>query len=474
MAVSDFEFNHPAFYADSFSMQSIIQAQHVAKRQKGLRDKAESIRMSIDLQLKNQIQQKSDWRFLEKSELTSNGLTNSYDNKINGRFLGTRLFRQRKSGVFWMPWKPRLSFPRNKRLGPIHYDTDLEQTTSLPLTLTRNSFWIDLFSNLEDQVFSAQQAPFLVSLLYFFIIIFAFQSQVTLGLQHLAQESFASQIQLPSLSTMRELRTYAAYQGDQGLSFVDFQSIDSSRFQKMTTTEYVVRSGDTLSGIAIRFGLNMDTIISFNTIPDVRRMQVGQRLIIPSRDGLRYQVQRGDSLESIAQRNNTTVNSLLDANDLSSDVISVGTSLFIPNARLSSLDLAFAIGEVFIYPTIGRFTSGFGFRPDPFTGQRRFHNGIDIANSIGTSIRASMAGRVVHIESQVGNYGKFVIIQHARGFQTLYAHLDNFAVSVGQYVNQGQLIGRMGNTGRSTGPHLHFSIIQNGNFVDPLGFVRRP
>jgi murein DD-endopeptidase MepM/ murein hydrolase activator NlpD len=473
MAVSDFEFNHQAIYADSFSMQSIIQEQHVAKRQRGLRNKAESIRMSLDLQLKNQ-KLTSDWRFLEKPELSSKNLANSYDISDAEQGDSSKHSVKRRSRFSWIPEIRPLSFLKRtpQRFRISKYSKPLE--TNYTSAINHRTFWNNTIEHMGTQMCTVQQAPFLIGLVYFFLVLFAFQTQVTDGLHQLTHQAFTTQVQLPILPTTRELRTYAAYQGDQGLSFVDFQSIDSSRFQKMTTTEYVVRSGDTLSGIALRFGLNMDTIISFNTIPDVRRMQVGQRLIIPSRDGLRYQVQRGDSLESIAQRNNTTVNALLDANDLSSDVISVGTSLFIPNARLSSLDLAFAIGEVFIYPTVGRFTSGFGFRPDPFTGQRRFHNGIDIANSIGTPVRASMAGRVVHIESQVGNYGKFIIIQHARGFQTLYAHLDSFAVSVGQYVNQGQLIARMGNTGRSTGPHLHFSIIQNGNFVDPLRFVRRP
>jgi len=469
MAVSDFEFNHPGFSADSFCMQSIIQDQHVAKRQRGLRSKAESIRMSLDMQLKNQVQ-KPSWRFMENLESPSI-MDDKRSNLQSIHLEQVPSSLSNISGARFI-WKSRLARLFTKYRG-LRRKTNNHSNHDTLISKNVITSWEEQLIENQKIIFSLHQAPFLVGLLYFFILIFAFHNQVSQELLSRTSMSFSSTIELPQLSMMRELRTYGAYQGDQGLSFIDFQSIDSSRFQKMTTTEYIVRSGDTLSGIALRFGLNMDTIISFNNIPDVRRMQVGQRLMIPSRDGLRYQVQRGDSLESIAQRNSTTVNALLDANDLSTDVISVGTSLFIPNARLSSLDLAFAIGEVFAYPTVGRFTSGFGFRPDPFTGQRRFHNGIDLANAIGTPIRASMAGRVVHIESQVGNYGKFIILQHARGYQTLYAHLDSFAVSVGQYVNQGQLIARMGNTGRSTGPHLHFSIIQNGNFIDPLRYLRR-
>ncbi|MGI9256115.1 MAG: M23 family metallopeptidase, partial [Salinispira sp.] len=144
---------------------------------------------------------------------------------------------------------------------------------------------------------------------------------------------------------------------------------------------------------------------------------------------------------------------------------------FIPGARMDSTALKLVLGELFIFPTNGRFTSGFGYRADPFTGQRRFHNGIDLANNPGTSVRASMAGTVVHIESQIGNYGKFIIIQHAGGFQTLYAHLNTIGVNRGEYIYQGETIGRMGNTGRSTGPHLHFSIIRNGVFENPLNYL---
>ena len=82
-----------------------------------------------------------------------------------------------------------------------------------------------------------------------------------------------------------------------------------------------------------------------------------------------------------------------------------------------------------------------------------------------------MSGTVAHVGNQLGNYGRFVIMKHERGFQTLYAHLDSFDVRVGQFVYQGDIIGRMGNTGRSTGPHVHFSVIRNGRFVNPLNYL---
>ena len=177
------------------------------------------------------------------------------------------------------------------------------------------------------------------------------------------------------------------------------------------------------------------------------------------------------TVASIAADNDTTVNSILDANDLRSQEITEGQVLFVPGARLNQTELRIILGELFAWPTNGTYTSGFGMREDPFTGLRRSHNGIDLANRVGTPVRAAASGRVVHVESQIGNYGRFVIVRHPDGFQTLYAHLNDFSVRPGQYVDRGQRLGVMGNTGRSTGPHLHFSVIRNGTFVNPLRYL---
>ena len=248
--------------------------------------------------------------------------------------------------------------------------------------------------------------------------------------------------------------------------------VDAAQFQRLQVREYRLAAGDTLSGIAASNGLRIDTLASFNRITDARRIRVGDLFQIPNRDGLLHSVGRGESLSSIASRYGTTVNALLDANDLSSATITVGQSIFVPEARLSRSELQRVLGQLFIYPASGRLTSGYGMRYDPFTGIRRFHNGMDLAAAAGTPVRAAMAGRVVHVENQPGNYGRFVIIRHDGGYQTLYAHLDSYSVRTGQQVNQGQQIGQMGNSGRSTGPHLHFSVIKNGSFVDPMRYLR--
>lgn len=251
----------------------------------------------------------------------------------------------------------------------------------------------------------------------------------------------------------------------------EVSGVDPSQFARLEVSTYTVQPGDTLGEIALEYDLEMDTLISFNQIEDVRRLQAGATFEIPNRDGLLYTVKAGDSLASIASRQGSSVNAILDANDMRSQAINVGDVLFIPNARLNETERRIILGELFAWPTRGVFTSGYGMRADPFTGVPRFHNGIDLANTPGTPIRAAASGRVVHIESQVGNYGRFVIVRHPDSFQTLYAHLNTFSVREGQYVDRGAVLGTMGNTGRSTGPHLHFSVIHNGTFVDPLRYL---
>ena len=242
---------------------------------------------------------------------------------------------------------------------------------------------------------------------------------------------------------------------------------DARQFEAIQRSEYVVRQGDTLSEIAYAHDLNVGTLLSLNPGLDVRRLLPGTVLSIPDRDGLLYAVGPGDSLSAIASSYGLSLEAILDANDLGSEVLEVGDALFLPGARMDPTQYLLAIGELFHWPSIGRFTSGYGMRIHPITGIWHMHTGVDIANAIGTRVTAARSGRVLAVESSVA-YGNMIILDHGLGFRTLYGHLNSFDVRVGQYVDTGQVIGRMGNTGRSTGSHLHFSIIRNGFWEDPL------
>lgn len=234
---------------------------------------------------------------------------------------------------------------------------------------------------------------------------------------------------------------------------------------------HTVTSGDTLSEIALKYNIKVGTLISYNGIDDVRRIVPGTALKIPSYDGVRYVVRPGDNLSKIAANNGISINEVLDANNLESALIKPGDVLFLPGASISDYEYKKATGTLIIYPTKGRLTSPFGYRSDPFTGLRRFHYGIDIANIKGTAIIAAMDGVVLNVENRPAGYGKYIVIRHDRGYQTLYGHLDTIAVREGQRVRQGQSLGSMGSTGRSTGSHLHFALYKNNRPVDPLSVL---
>ncbi len=117
-----------------------------------------------------------------------------------------------------------------------------------------------------------------------------------------------------------------------------------------------------------------------------------------------------------------------------------------------------------------RITGRFGWRPDPFTGIRRPHKGMDFGAVRGTPVLATADGRVVLVK-RVPTFGKVVVIDHGYGYETVYGHLNSFEVMTGERVKRGQVIGGVGNTGRSTAPHLHYEVHVNNKAVDPLDFV---
>ncbi len=235
---------------------------------------------------------------------------------------------------------------------------------------------------------------------------------------------------------------------------------------------YTVKKGDSISGIALKFGLkNMGTIISANGISNAKKLQTGNILRIPSSDGVLHNVKKGETLNSIADKFDLPVTILLDANDLETPHIKEGQNIFIPGAVIGSFELKKALGELFIYPIHGRLTSPFGYRRDPFTGRLSFHTGIDLAAPIGTHIKSTLDGTISGIGvSRI--YGNYITISHGNGYQSMYGHLHTVNVKRGQKVAQGSIIGTVGNTGRSTGPHVHFSLYKNGKLIDPLHLLK--
>ncbi len=233
------------------------------------------------------------------------------------------------------------------------------------------------------------------------------------------------------------------------------------------TVTYIVQQGDTLYDIARRFKVSPSTILDWNNINPLK-LSPGQRLVIPQPEGLMYTVKKGDTLYSIAKSFFTSVSDIKSANNLNSDNISVGQKLFIP---MSCIGKAFNVEKGYIWPTYGVISSPFGWRRHPITKQMSFHSGIDIAAPEGTPVFASAPGTVIFAGEKSG-YGLLVEVKGSK--ETFrYAHLSKITVYVGQRVDRGTLIGRVGSTGVSTGPHLHFEIevLAKGEVVNPLAYL---
>lgn len=114
--------------------------------------------------------------------------------------------------------------------------------------------------------------------------------------------------------------------------------------------------------------------------------------------------------------------------------------------------------------------SGFGYRVDPVYKTNKFHSGMDFTAPAGAEVYATGNGKVVFIERAANGYGNHVIIDHGFGYQTLYAHLSSIDVRPGQQVKRGDIIGKVGNTGKSVGPHLHYEVVKNNVKINPVNF----
>ena len=262
-----------------------------------------------------------------------------------------------------------------------------------------------------------------------------------------------------------------------GVSSVENHSGEAGESIPLDLTEtfgwksYKVKKGDSVSKIAASFSVSIDAIIASNNITNARALREGEVLRIPNMDGIPYTVKNGDSLSGLSKKMGVPLEAILDANDLQSDVINNGMNLFIPGARMNREDLRLALGELFIYPVKGaKLSSPFGWRNDPISGVRRHHAALDLSAPQGTPVKAAMDGKVLAM-SYNGTYGNYIILSHPGGYQTMYAHLHTSLVRKGDQVSQGTQIGTVGNTGYSTGPHLHFAVYKNSRPVNPLDYL---
>ncbi len=239
----------------------------------------------------------------------------------------------------------------------------------------------------------------------------------------------------------------------------------------ITYQTYRVKSGDMIGFIADEFNVTQDTIISVNNIKQSRLIQPGQYLKIPSMPGIIYTVKKdGETPSTIAAKYEINAEKCALVNNVSAGTeLSAGTSLFVPDAELDWATRQEINGDLFKKPLRARYwlSSPYGWRDSPFNeGKRTFHGGLDMAVGQGTPIYAALDG-TVSATGYNATYGNYVIITHHSGYKTLYGHMSAITCKKGNFVYTNTMIGRVGSTGMSTGPHLHFTVYKNGKTVNP-------
>lgn len=248
--------------------------------------------------------------------------------------------------------------------------------------------------------------------------------------------------------------------------------------KKPEIVDYQVKSGDTLASIANRFNISVDSIKWSNGLKtDI--IKPGQILKIPPDEGIVHKVEVGESVYSIAKKYNVPAQNIVNFPmnefvDYETFALRAGQYLFVPGGKIvekpvsqpsqfiAQIQAGVRGSSNFIWPTSGSITQY------PVW----YHMALDIANPSSPSILAADSGTVVYAGCVSWGYGCHIIIDHGNGYQTLYAHLSRYNVDAGQAVSQGQVIGVMGSTGRSTGPHLHFEVRSGGQLLNPLNFLK--
>ena len=241
--------------------------------------------------------------------------------------------------------------------------------------------------------------------------------------------------------------------------------ISASKVGTGEISVYVVREGDALSQIAEMYGVTTNTILWANDLSSASAIQPGDTLVILPIVGVRHTVAKGETLSSILEKYDADMEEVLDYNNLSSaDDLSVGDELMIPGGQLHTSSNRLASAPTPTKTSGGSASSAAGFS-HPLPGAIRTqgihgYNGVDLAAAAGTPVLSAGSGSVIVAKASGwnGGYGNYVVIKHANGAQTLYAHLSTVYASVGEQVGSGEAIGIIGNTGKSTGTHLHFEV----------------
>ena len=287
---------------------------------------------------------------------------------------------------------------------------------------------------------------------------------------------------------------------------------------------YKVKKKDTIPAIAKRYGVKQDTILMNNKDALNNKMKVGDTITFPSIDGLYYKLEKNDTLAKIAKKYGISVVDIVDYNNINPKKLKAGSTIFLKGVTLQKYKdvegrliaaqqakedkkknkekekekpekppkgakgsapppppppqddddggrSAAYSGAGFAYPVrYAGVSSPFGNRFHPVLKRYILHTGVDLVAKY-VPLRAAKSG-VVTFAGNMSGYGKIIIIRHDNGYETRYAHLSVISTNVGEHVNQGDLIGKTGNSGRTTGAHLHFEVRQNGVPKNPMKYLR--
>ena len=236
-------------------------------------------------------------------------------------------------------------------------------------------------------------------------------------------------------------------------------------------TIYVYKSGtgDDVLGLAARCSIPYSAIATINRLSNPEDLQQGQDLILPSIPGLFIPETPGNELERLLNSSRDRENGVIIT-------ISNGNArtryLFLPGEDFNPTERTFFLNRGFYFPLKNfRITSNFGPRTNPVTGIHGLHQGLDLAAPEGTEVFAAREGTVME-QGEDPVLGRYIILSHKDNWVSLYGHLSKIDTVLNQLVNSSSLIGRVGTTGQSTGPHLHFELRQNGTARDPVKLLR--
>lgn len=241
---------------------------------------------------------------------------------------------------------------------------------------------------------------------------------------------------------------------------------------------YIPQKEDTIFTISSRLNIPYDTIASLNGLTAADTKIEGKKLIIPTAagvfvldPGINKKEKAENSLEALIQKK---YDDKLNENDYFCYNINGRYFIHLPDERLDQTTRAFFL-DVKMKPPLDQYwlSSDYGYRQSPFGGEKQFHRGIDMAAPEGTKVYACKSGTVASVVKLDKTFGNYIVIKHVNGLSSIYAHLSKIEVKPGELVSTGAQIGRVGQTGKVTGPHLHFEIRQNGQPTDPNAYIKR-